>query len=96
MLIRVISFLILFGSICFAQDSTISDSSLCKTRGHIKSDVFTVTLMYFHPSFEDLPDRTIIISHDENIATYFCLRCGKAFSEPVQAKPDTIIVWKKD
>lgn len=96
MLIRVISILILLGSICYSQDDVDSSNVLCKERGHIKSDYMSVTLMYCPPRFVDLPDRTIIVYYDQNEATYFCLRCGKKISEPVQAKPDTVIVWKRD
>jgi hypothetical protein len=69
-----------------------SDSTICAERGHIKH-ITGMTAMYCPPQIIDLPDRTIRITHDRNIATYICQRCGKTIKEPVQAKPDTTIIW---
>jgi len=49
--------------------------------------------MHSEPRVVDLPDRTLIISHDPNLQTYTCSRCGKTITEPVQAEPDTVVVW---
>jgi hypothetical protein len=71
-----------------------TENSICKERGHVRSEVYGVTLMNCVPQIVDLPDKTLRITHDRNIRTYHCQRCGKGFSEPVQAEPDTVI-WKK-
>jgi hypothetical protein len=75
--------------------NTDSLEAICKERGHVKSEVYSSTLMHFVPQIVDLPDRTLKITHNPNIRTYTCQRCGKGFSEPVQAEPDTTIIWKK-
>ena len=87
---------ILFPIISFCQDSFTKTDSLCEIRGHIPSQYCTVTVMGWAPQYIDGFDRTLIISHDPNIATYYCLRCGKEFKKEVQTNPDTVIVWKKD
>jgi hypothetical protein len=72
-----------------------TENPICKERGHVKGNVHSVTLMNCVPQIVDLPDRTLRITHDRNTATYRCQRCGKGFSEPVQAEPDTMVIWKK-
>jgi hypothetical protein len=71
-----------------------TENPICKERGHVKIGM-SVTLMHCIPQIVDLPDRTLKIIHDRNIGTYTCQRCGKGFSEPVQAEPDTMVIWKK-
>ena len=89
--------ILLLSTICYCQNTdSISADSVCKVRGHIPSRYCMVTLMGWAPQYVDEIDRTLIISHDPNIATYYCLRCGKEFKKEVQVKPDTVIVWKKD
>jgi hypothetical protein len=70
-----------------------SDSTICAERGHINRGGVRTTLAYCMPKIIDLPDKTIQIYHDTNIRTYICQRCGKTIKEPVQAKPDTTIIW---
>jgi hypothetical protein len=67
---------------------------LCEQRGHVRPDVTSVTDMYFPPRYVDLADRTLMITWDQNIVSYTCLRCGEEVREPVQEKPDTTIIWK--
>ena len=71
------------------------DSVACDERGHFIG-LGTVTLTYSPPHYIDLPDRTLIIKHDPNSITGVCLRCNKVVTQPVQAKPDTTIIWRKD
>jgi hypothetical protein len=74
---------------------TDSLEAICKERGHVKSNYCSMTLLANIPQYIDLPDRTLRIYHDRNSRTYTCQRCGKGFSEPVQAEPDTMVIWKK-
>jgi hypothetical protein len=75
--------------------NTDSLEAICKERGHIRGNTGNITLLANIPRYVDLPDRTIIINHDRNSISYRCQRCGKGFSKPVQAKPDTVVIWKK-
>jgi hypothetical protein len=75
--------------------NTDSLEAICKERGHVRSNYCSMTLLANIPRYVDLPDRTLRIKHDSNMVTYRCQRCGKGFSEPVQAEPDTVIIWKK-
>jgi hypothetical protein len=77
----------------FPVDTT--ENPICKERGHVRSNYCSMTLLANIPQYIDLPDRTLRIYHDRNIRTYTCQRCGKGFSEPVQAEPDTVVIWKK-
>jgi hypothetical protein len=69
--------------------------AICKERGHVRSNYCSMTLLANIPQYIDLSDRTLRITHDRNTITYRCQRCGKGFSEPVQAEPDTMVIWKK-
>jgi hypothetical protein len=69
--------------------------AICKERGHISDGYGMSTLALSIPQYVDLPDRTIKIEHDNNIYSFYCKRCKKLISRPVQAKPDTVIIWKK-
>ena len=78
------------------HDSVTRDSldKICAERGHI-IEFSTVTLAYCSPYYIDLPDRTLRIYYDSNIRSGICRRCGRYISQPVMAKPDTVIIWKQ-
>lgn len=77
--------------------STIHDSpaEICAERGHVWSSVGSVTLLYAPPRLVDLEDRTVRIYQNPNTITYVCERCGKIITDPVQAAPDTVVIWKR-
>jgi hypothetical protein len=83
------------GVLEIGEANTDSLEAICKERGHVRSEVYSSTLMHFIPQTIDLPGSTLRITHDQNTATYRCQRCGKGFSEPVQSEPDTTVIWKK-
>jgi hypothetical protein len=87
--------LLRLGVLEIGEANTDSLEAICKERGHIRGNTGNITLLANIPRYVDLPDRTIIINHDRNSISYRCQRCGKGFSKPVQAKPDTVVIWKK-
>ena len=78
-------------------DSAEQDSldKICVERGHITDGLISITAMYNPPQYVDLPNKTLVITHDRNTMTGTCQRCGRMISEPVQAIPDTSIIWKR-
>ena len=78
-------------------DSSIQDSldNICYERGHVLSGIGSITLIGWAPTFVDLPDRTLLIWHDPNSMHGTCMRCQRYKSQPVQANPDTSILWIK-
>lgn len=68
--------------------------SICEKRGHVLNYGW-ITLVGWTPYYIDLPDRTLLISYDPNTMRGQCMRCKMYISQPVQTKPDTIIIWKK-
>jgi hypothetical protein len=78
-----------------AQTDTLENVT-CKERGHLLTSGYGVTEMYCAPKIIDLEDRTIIIYWDQNQRHGFCERCGKEIYEPVQEKPDTVIIWQRE
>jgi hypothetical protein len=83
------------GVLEIGEANTDSLEAICKERGHVSDGYGSITLINCMPQYIDLPDRTLRITHDRNTITYRCQRCGKGFSEPVQAEPDTVVIWKK-
>jgi hypothetical protein len=95
----IIAILLWFGFMnIFAQYYSERDTTqdgICAIRGHIESGLTGYTLMGWSEQIIDLEDKTIIISHNPNRKTYYCSRCGEAINEPVQEKPDTTIIWRR-
>jgi len=89
---KTIIFIVLFSVMAFSQ----SPEDICKERGHLLTGLCGVTLMYCPPQIIDLPDKTIKIYWDRNYKRGFCERCGKEIYEPVQEKPDTVIIWQRE
>jgi len=75
-------------------ETTDPDSlaALCRERGHIPGLYGSVTALGWIPQYVDLPDRTLRIECDPNVASYVCLRCNQAFTE--RARPETTVFWK--
>ena len=84
--------LILFVASVSAQNE---DSLVCVERGHIWSQAISTTLMYCPDRIVDLPDKTIRIGWDNNIVTKICKRCGLTIKVPIQAEPDTVVIWRR-
>jgi hypothetical protein len=78
-----------------AQTDTL-ENVICKERGHLLTGGYGVTAMWCPPRTIDLEDRTITIYWDQNHKHGYCERCGKEIWEPVQAEPDTVIIWKRE
>jgi len=74
------------------QDSL---DAICDERGHIKSGSFVINTFFPFSKFVDLPDKTLKIYQDQNIEVWTCARCGRHFEGPVQATPDTTIIWQR-
>lgn len=70
-----------------------SDSLTCVERGHIWSNVYSTTLVYYPKSIVDT-DSTTIKVQQYNEVTKNCIRCGEVFT--FTPKPDTTIVWRKE
>lgn len=77
-----------------AQDKD-SLNAICKERGHLLLQ-YGVTAMYCPPEVIELENRTIMILWDKNHKHGYCNRCGEEIYEPVQAKPDTVVIWKRE
>lgn len=73
----------------------IQPADVCAMRGHVSTGLANVTCIYGEPWIVDLPDRTLRISHDPNWITYVCARCGQEVREPIQAVPDTVVIWRR-
>lgn len=73
-----------------------AQNKVCEERGHILGNIATVTLMMSYTYYVDLPDRTLAIKVDPNYAIYYCERCGARVEKPVQEKPDTTVIWRKE
>ena len=67
--------------------------SVCAIRGHVYGDYITVTSVYYAPWVIDLDSVTYRIMWDRNTLEYRCARCSNIVRQPVQARPDTAIVW---
>lgn len=78
------------------MDSIKQDSldKICERRGHMIM-AYGVTSMYWSPYYVDLENKTLLISHNPNYKRGKCRRCKRIITEPVQAEPDTVIIWKK-
>jgi hypothetical protein len=93
---RTILFVVLIAGLCGflrAQDKD-SLNAICKERGHLLLQ-YGVTAMYCPPEVIELENKTIMIYFDRNQKHGYCSRCGKEIYEPVQAKPDTVVIWER-
>jgi hypothetical protein len=67
---------------------------LCEKRGHVRSGVYSSTLLYCPSYIIDTDSTTIEVFPSCNWIGYTCSRCGKQISE--REKERRIVIWKRD
>lgn len=78
---------------CYTSKQIDSLKKVCVERGHIKSGIFSSTLVYCEPVIIDTDSTTVVIYPACNETTYICGRCGQLFTEIEKERRDT--TWKK-
>jgi hypothetical protein len=69
------------------------EPTACDIRGHVVTRG-TITDMQTEERLVDEPERSLYIRWNPNTLTGACMRCGRTATVPVQAKPDTVEIWR--